>query len=141
MYIWDASKALDDTVLLDLFRKYNILELFVSAYVNQDNQELLQRLNQRTGLVSHAMASTNEFALDHRIALDYIDQIAAFNDWTRDPTRFKGIHFDVEPYTLPAYTNDPTGVLASFVEMAYKCHERSRSFELEFGLSIPFWLK
>ncbi len=102
----------------------------------------LKRAHQQ-GLKVDALAGTPEWAAreNHPQALAAIEAILAFNAGSGAGARFDGIHFDVEPYLLPGYS-DPSyrgDILLGLVEMADQCTKRARGGGLTFSCDIPSW--
>ena len=114
VYIWTKANIFDDSEFVEICKQSDISNVFLSAYNTKKTPEAKKEFSEFNmlcnvnGLDTYAMASTNEFALNHRIALEYIDDIVAFNDSVGEHQRFKGVHFDVEPYCLPQYKEEKT---------------------------------
>jgi hypothetical protein len=157
VYVWTKANIFDDSKVVEICKQFDISNLFLSAYNTRKTPEAKKEFSEfnmlcsANGLDTYAMASTNEFALNHKIALEYIDDIVAFNDSVDENQRFKGVHFDIEPYCLPQYREEKTTtdeterkklrVLKSYLEMTIQCYEKTKQEGLDFGLSIPYWFK
>ena len=151
VYVWTKANIFDDTEFVEICKQFDVSNVFLSAYNTRKTSEASAQFSTfnmfctANNLDVYAMASTNEFALNHRIALEYIDDIVAFNDSVGETQRFKGIHFDIEPYCLPQYQEgseeDKMVVWKNYLDMTVKSFQKSKENGIEFGLSIPYWLK
>lgn len=78
----------------------------------------------------------------HDVALAIADAVIAFNRESPREARFDGLHFDIEPYLLPAW-RDPASrerLLVDFLTLADAVQRRVREAPgLRFGLDVPFW--
>jgi hypothetical protein len=86
--------------------------------------------------------------------LDYlgpklVDLVGDYNTRVRSGERLKGVHLDLEPYTLPGWLDDEhveenlveyLSTLQGIVD-AYRAQlDRSANRGLQLGLAVPFWL-
>jgi len=111
---------------------------------NADSYRQFLARAHREGLKVDALAGTPEWAVreNHPQALAAVDAILAFNRASPPEARFDGVHFDVEPYALPGYS-DPAyqpQVLTQFLEMVARCSARTRAEGgLRFSCDVPAW--
>jgi hypothetical protein len=139
VYVWQSDIFQDREENLKKCRRYEVTDVFLSAYNLLAKAEEYRRLINRFDMRFYAMASTNEFSVRPDLALNYIDEVMRYNAYVEKEERFAGVHFDVEPHALPEYASKAEEVLISFGNMAKACHEKASLYRLEFGLSIPWW--
>ncbi len=80
---------------------------------------------------------------NHGKALERISLALEFNTQSQSPKeRFEGILFDVEPFLLEDWKNDPKTVADQWVELVGKCKDliESSGQKFIFGWVIPYWL-
>ena len=91
----------------------------------------------------HALDGDPHYALPARHAafLSVVDAVIAFNAATPPGERFDGVHFDVEPHQLLAWS-DPAEretLLAHFLDVNERAVARARAAGLAYGVDVPFW--
>jgi len=97
------------------------------------------------GITVYALDGSPGFCLEtgHPLVLAQINAILGFNKKAKGAQeRFDGIHYDNEPYLLPAYnSNLKEAILSQFLSLHRKCKEliNSNGAKLEYGIDIPFW--
>jgi hypothetical protein len=70
-----------------------------------------------------------------------IGAIADFNARQPEAARFKGVHYDIEPYTLPEARNPETApaVWEAYLRTLKHVRRAARSHQLPLSVDIPFW--
>ncbi|HVN26159.1 MAG TPA: hypothetical protein VMT99_00705 [Candidatus Paceibacterota bacterium] len=53
--------------------------------------------------------------------------------------KFRGVQFDIEPYTLAQYASSPASVLTSYVQMVEAVTNVDRTYGLPLGFDVPFF--
>jgi hypothetical protein len=164
IWVWNTPKLLGPAHqdALEQFLQFcsaeSVGEVFLSLEVHEEDQKgaphfdikevdayraFLERAHQ-AGLEVEALAGTPEWAAKayHAQAVALIDAVIAFNRASPAPSRFDGIHFDVEPYSLVGYA-DPAfrpELLKEFLQMIAECAARVHTLPgLRFGCDVPAW--
>ena len=91
----------------------------------------------------HALDGDPHYALPARHAafLSVVDAVIAFNAASRPGERFDGVHFDVEPHQLLAWSEPAPRetLLADFLAVNERAAARARAAGLAYGVDVPFW--
>jgi hypothetical protein len=53
--------------------------------------------------------------------------------------KFRGVQFDVEPYSLSQYTSDPAGILTDYTQMVEALVNQDKNFGMPLGFCVPFF--
>lgn len=164
IWVWNTLKLIGPAhqQALDRFLQFckaqSVQEVFLSLEVQIEDRDgrphfdimdadgyraFLDRAH-KAGLRVDALAGTPEWAarVYHAQALGLIDTVIAFNRSSPASSRFDGVHFDVEPYSLVGYA-DPAfrpELLKEFLEMVAQCVERAHTAPgLSFRCDVPAW--
>jgi hypothetical protein len=79
-------------------------------------------------------------AANHSVAVNYALAAAAFTKGQdAGHVRPSGLHFDVEPYTLPNWTSDHDGTANQMLDLFEKLAPIAADAGLDFTVDIPFW--
>jgi len=98
----------------------------------------------RRGLAVEALDGDPTYAdaAFHDVPLAIADAVLAFNAASTPGARFDGLHFDNEPYLLPAW-HDPAAreqLLHGYLALNDEIQRRvSRARPMTFGVDMPFW--
>jgi len=155
-WLWETEKILRHSdsfqELLLFVEKQKVTDLFVQIpYHVEKNQirwdsssfvSFISSLHQR-GVKVHALDGNPKFVLrsHHSQMMALIQEIIEFNQSVPPESRFAGIHWDNEPYLLPAFNGvHKEEILQQFLELLEKAHLLCSQHQLEFGVDIPFWL-
>lgn len=92
----------------------------------------------------YALDGSPEFCLEgsHQLVLAQIKALLDFNKGAAQQERFDGVHYDNEPYILPAFQSSlKESIIEQFVALNRKCADfiKASGAKLEFGIDIPFW--
>jgi hypothetical protein len=162
MWVWYSKEILLNEAkkkeLLNFCKQKNIGELFFQLqyqflpYKNQTVCRILYETRLRSFLKEahsqdikvYALDGSAEFCLEnnHRLVLGQLEAILAFNKKGVAPERFDGVHYDNEPYLLPAFNSaSKESIIDQFLALNKKCKNLigSSGSRLEFGIDIPFW--
>src|SRR5258705_2123930 len=97
----------------------------------------------RHGMRLHALDGDPAYALrsQHDVVLAIVDAVISYNASVAPAARFYGIHFDIEPYLLPAWKQPATRepLLADYLELNARVAKRAHAAGLVYGVDIPFW--
>gem|GEM_PF-517854 len=97
------------------------------------------------GITVYALDGSPDYCLEtkHPLVLAQINAILDFNKKAKGTQeRLDGVHYDNEPYLLPAYSSGlKEAILTQFLSLNRKCKELidSSGAKLEYGIDIPFW--
>jgi hypothetical protein len=165
MWVWEAdaqSLLLDDeaaTAVIDFAHQQGLSTLYVYAdrYEGRnllvDDPDRWRRLLDRLhaagfrveALLGSAFLHTERYVLPESRPemLDMFRHVLEFNaaSTTRE-SRFDAIHFDIEPYQLPQWDEDPDALLIDYLDLGRAVIElrRASGQDLPIGPDIPFWL-
>ena len=91
----------------------------------------------RRGIRLHALDGDPTYARrsQRETALSIVDAVVAYNRTVRLSQRFYGVHFDIEPYLLPEWTNpgERERLLADYLELDDEATRRSHAVGLVYG--------
>ncbi len=127
---------------------FNVIYLTVDSSLNLSGAQL-----------SNYEASLNTFLTDAAIENIAVDAEAGASSWAlpgnwsnpqniitfvanynqTHTIKFRGVQFDIEPYSLPQYTQDPAGVLTDYVQMAESLVNQDKNYGMPLGFDIPFF--
>lgn len=164
LWVWNTKPLLDsgDGEEAERFftfcARQKIAEVYLSAELDRTAEGGVPRFNfrhadpyrkflaqaHREGLQVDALVGSPEWAAkeNHPQALAAVEAILAFNRQGTPEARFDGVHFDVEPYSLPGYS-DPAyqpQLLVQFLEMVEQCSARTRAEGgIPFSCDVPAW--
>jgi hypothetical protein len=101
----------------------------------------LELLNS-SGLDPSALDGFKDYALPdwHERVLQTVDNVIAFNRSVESRQRFRGIHYDIEPYLLEGYLGPRRRrILQGYLQLIERIAARVGPAGLVFGVDIPFW--
>ena len=52
---------------------------------------------------------------------------------------FRGVHFDVEPYTLTSWATNETGLFSAYLDLLEELSSELNGTGLELAVDVPFW--
>ena len=160
MWVWQP-KYVQDTYeqdeLIEFCRQLGINRLLVQVHFDRESlkqgdpkiqkPEALQRFLRKAnhaGILVEALDGHQNMGLSQQRAnaLAKLDAILAFNNSLPISQRFEGIHYDIEPYTLPQWNSTQRStIMHEYLEFheaaAAKAHRQSPP--LVIGASVPFW--
>lgn len=147
MWVWDfyvsvhASERREELIRFSLRNDINVLFVGTRRTLpkHQPEYAALIELAHRSGIRVFALAGEAAWALkeNHPAALEHIREVSDFN--SRYPaTAFDGVQLDIEPYTLPEFSQDMDAIGS---QMLHLLQDVDRIFpaELELNAAIPFW--
>jgi hypothetical protein len=94
------------------------------------------------GLRADALDGFKNYALSewHARVLMTVDNVIRFNRSVESSQRFRGIHYDIEPYLLDGYQGPRRErILQGYLHLIEGIAAKARSAGLMFGVDIPFW--
>ena len=170
MWVWNSSNQATNMVRNINNYRSDLFDFCKAPHDNPDNRISVLFFGCRDALYSYK-DNLREFlsaSSDSGITIEYLDgdpSWATYNQYTgydrirkviefnsesaNEKEKFKGVHFDVEPYLLkqgssykePYWDVDRAAVWESFVNFADSCQSLidSAGSDLYFGIAIPRW--
>lgn len=118
--------------------------------VIRENPELYRALVRELradGIDVHALLgsyflSTQTYVLPEKkqAARAMLRRVLNYNDTSKKGERFTGVHFDIEPHMLEAWSTDRLGLSALFLDRLDEWMTIAHGSGLEVSAAIPFWL-
>ncbi|CAM4049966.1 hypothetical protein COLU111180_20870 [Cohnella lubricantis] len=151
-WVWDLDELLGaggsrTGEVMDFLRerRVNAVYLYMGKSAAGPGQSLYRAFIQAAsdaGVEVHALGGERNWALSEGWAglRDYLEQVASYNESAPEGARFKGIHLDVEPYLLPEWAHDQSGLTREWEQMVDQAAAFAASHSLELGVDLPFWL-
>lgn len=150
LWAWDfyetAANSQKITELLQFLQEHEINLIFIGTRRTLPDQpstyeELILRAHEH-GIQVFALVGRANWALEnyHSEALEELQHVLDFNA-NYPSSKFDGIQFDIEPYTLPEYKTKRGSVSYQYLQILKKISsEIAASHDhLEFNAAIPFW--
>ncbi|SLK09579.1 hypothetical protein SAMN06272722_106126 [Paenibacillus sp. RU5A] len=146
-YIWQASQVTNDggDHILEFAKEQNINWLYVRLDLDQpySSYRSFVKRAQAQGIEVHAMGGHPIWGKkENRPRIQrLIDYVKNYNAESEPDERFKGIHLDIEPYTLPEWENDRDTLLTEWASnIAYFHEETKKDSDLETSADLAVWL-
>lgn len=159
LWVWETDKILNHPDEQDQFISFCKKEKFTDIYfqipyksqkekedwkVKWDDSKI-KIFIRRTHLANmkvYALDGDPKFALKkwHPQVLNLVESVIEYNHEVSKIERFDGIHFDIEPYSLPNFFSKKKKIiLAEYLHLLKKTHALTRKNNLIFGVDIPTW--
>ncbi|WP_426250295.1 hypothetical protein [Paenibacillus pabuli] len=146
-YIWQASEVTDDggDHILEFAKEHKINWLYVRLDLDQPYSSYRSFVNraQAQGIEVHAMGGHPIWGKkENRPRIQrLIDYVKNYNAESAPNEQFKGIHLDIEPYTLPEWENNRDTLLSEWAaNIAYFQEETKKDSHLETSADLAVWL-
>lgn len=158
LWVWSTRRILatDGEVhrLIDLAREARITRVYLQLpgeflepdhdFTSGDGAPLRPLLRALTdaGIEAHALDGAPDYALadKHDRVVDTVRRIAAFNRASAAGERFEGVHFDIEPYLLEAWSGASRDeVVGDFLHLFDRLQEAAAAANLWLEAAVPFW--
>lgn len=146
-YIWQASQVTNDggDHILEFAKAQNINWLYVRLDLDQpySSYRSFVKRAQAQGIEVHAMGGHPIWGKkENRPRIQrLIDYVKNYNAESEPNERFKGIHLDIEPYTLPEWEYDRDTLLTEWAaNIAYFHDETKKDSDLETSADLAVWL-
>lgn len=162
VWVWEAEsfRMLEDPAFkaqVKAFlkeRRVSRVFLYADEYkgrsIIRENPELYRALVRELradGTDVHALLgsyflSTQTYVLPEKkqAARAMLRRVLNYNDTSKKDERFTGVHFDIEPHMLDAWSTDRLGLSALFLERLDEWMKIADGSGLEMSAAIPFWL-
>ncbi|QOS79249.1 hypothetical protein JNUCC31_32145 [Paenibacillus sp. JNUCC31] len=146
-YIWQASEVTDDggDHILEFAKEQKINWLYVRLDLDQpySSYRSFVKRAQAQGIEVHAMGGHPIWGKkENRPRIQrLIDYVKNYNAESEPNEQFKGIHLDIEPYTLPEWENNRDMLLTEWAaNIAYFQEETKKDSHLETSADLAVWL-
>ena len=157
LWVWDSSPLLRDArereSFLDFCERHDIGFVWVqiATHAVQADRSLdgatewkaLLADVHRRGMKLHALDGDPQYTLRarHETVLSMVDAVIAYNASALPAERFDGIHLDIEPYLLRAWSDQSARkqLLADYLDLNDRVVSRSHANGLAYGVDVPFW--
>jgi hypothetical protein len=147
-WIWDSSMILSDQEDLLQFAINNRISV-IYLHINRErvSQQAYQSFIRRAhdaNIKVEALAGTPHWVFaSHQVHIErFITWVAQYNASVAPEERFRGLHMDIEPYTLAEWHTDQQRILENWMDairfIEKKKKEADRSLTMAFD--VPFWL-
>ncbi len=97
----------------------------------------------RAGAVVYALDGDPDYVLraNHSGVVRTVERVVAYNAEVADSARFRGVHYDVEPYLLRGFQGpEREEILESYLDLVEAIARTAHQGDLRVGLDVPFWL-
>jgi hypothetical protein len=159
MWIWNTQSILADTrqqrEMIAFAQRMRIKHLFLQLPNEPSDigskgeirlqeeiwKPFLQSMN-AAGIHAYALDGSKSYALSawHERVLLTADNVVRYNASVEPDQRFRGIHYDIEPYLLEGYHGPRRSeILQSYLRLIEGISAKTRSSGLVLGVDIPFW--
>ncbi|WP_246021567.1 hypothetical protein [Paenibacillus zeisoli] len=144
-WLWDTSliKQSGSTVLTFYKNQgVNVIYLQINRKLNVSYYKNFIRQATAQGIEVHALDGNSTWALTSQrtqltTVLKWIENYqatAATNE------KFKGIHFDIEPYLLPDWSTNQKSIVSQWQSNVLYMVQRANEIKLPIAADLPFWL-
>ncbi len=159
LWVWNTRAILADpqqqNELASFCRKTQITHVFLQL-PNEDDKlgssgeirlaedkwrPFLELLNS-TGLYAYALDGSKDYALPewHARVLLTVENVIRFNRSVESRQRFRGIHYDIEPYLLDGFHGPRRQqILQDYLRLLQSIAAKTRPAGLAFAVDLPFW--
>jgi hypothetical protein len=146
-YIWNAGEILKNSgEVLRYLQQHEINLVFLQINTDAKESTYSDFIKEAgsLGIAVHALGGAPDWILpDKQVKLyQLIDYVKTYNEHVPPERRFKGIHLDVEPYLMQAFSSDPDTMLGLWKDAisGFVPEMRADVPGLIAGAVIPFWL-
>ncbi|UNL85754.1 amidase [Priestia koreensis] len=141
-WLWDTQEIVKNPdIVMNFLVKQRVTRLYLQIDQDVPYSIYTSFLSKaaKTGIQVYALDGAPQWAHDR-------DRIDAFFIWLQDyqqsaglTERFKGVHLDIEPYTLPEWESDVAKSVADYQTAIQYSAFLSKSMNLPFTVDIPSW--
>ncbi|USG64158.1 hypothetical protein NDK47_18615 [Brevibacillus ruminantium] len=125
-------------------QKVNLLYLKIDTSLRPAYYQSFIKKARAAGIEVHALSGKSSWGLSQNRAemLDFANWVIRYNQTVDTDAAITGIHFDIEPYTLPEWKTDQAAVIRQWMDNvdAYVNLIQEQQPSLHIGCDIPFWL-
>jgi hypothetical protein len=145
-YIWRAELVRSEKEEILAFAEkegVNLLYVRIDMNLPMDDYRGFVREARAQGIEIHAMGGHPVWALaeSREKIFRLVDWVRAYNAQSAEEERFEGVHLDIEPYVLPAWSVDKDEVLRQWMGNVQAFAEKLKeSPRLQSSVDLAAWL-
>ncbi|WP_433943110.1 hypothetical protein [Paenibacillus sp. SN-8-1] len=144
-WLWDTTliKKSGSTVL-NFYKNQsvNVIYLQINRNINISYYKTFIRQAAAQGIEVHALDGNSTWALtSQRTQLTtLLKWIENYQASAAENEKFKGIHFDIEPYLLPDWNTNQKSIVSQWQSNVLYMVQRANDLKLPIAADLPFWL-
>lgn len=144
-WIWDAriiDKEQAEILKFAADNQVTVLYLHIDKDVKiKTYREFVREANER-GVRVEALAGRPRWAFrDHQAHIqEWITWVKKYNDAAEPKERFRGLHFDIEPYVLHEWKTENQRVMEQWMDNMRFIEKETRDLGLSIIVDLPFWI-
>lgn len=148
MWVWQkavATQAAEEDKLFAFCAERGINTVFVEsqALINGSQPELATFIDHAAakGILVELLFGNMDWALPagHAKAIALAQAAVDFTSGLGGAAKPAGVHFDVEPYTLPEWTSDQAGTANAYLDLLESLEQTTAGSGLRLSADIAFW--
>lgn len=147
-YVWNTGSFLQNqSEVLQYLKQYQINLIFLQVDMDIPAGQYADFIREagRNGMDVHAMGGAPNWILPDNQAKMYkmIDWVKTYNAGVKPDARFKGIQLDIEPFTMPSWSQQSDALLGNWRDTisGFVQQTRADSPDLITGAALPSWLE
>lgn len=147
-YLWNTGKLLQNkTEVLQYLKQHQINLCFLQVDIDVPASQYADFIREAgtLGMDVYAMGGAPDWILPDNQPKMYklIDWVKIYNAGTGSDARFKGIHLDVEPFTMPIWTRQSDTLLGYWRDTisGFVQQIKAGTPDLIAGADLPSWLE
>ncbi|MEJ8545764.1 hypothetical protein [Brevibacillus borstelensis] len=122
----------------------NLLYLKIDTTLKPSYYQSFIQKARAAGIEVHALGGKAGWGLERNRSeiLSLVDWVGRYNQTVEKNAAITGVHFDIEPYTLPEWKSSQNEVIRQWMGNveAYLAKAKELDPSLQLGCDIPFWL-
>lgn len=137
LFSWFLEPLNEPEQTLSWLQTHHINRLYQFATADHSEEKILafMKTAQQFDLDIYFLNGEPEWALDSTA-----QEMLSYLEWIQKiQGDVKGIVFDIEPYSLQAYKENPQKVMTTFVEAMVKVYDQAQKQQLEIILCLPYF--
>ncbi len=146
-YLWNTGKLLQNKAeVLQYLQKNQINLVFLQIDIDVPSSQYADFIREAgtLGMDVHAMDGAPDWILPDSQVKMYktIDWVKTYNAGVAADSRFKGIHLDVEPYTMPIWKQQTDALLGNWRDTitGFVQQTKADTPDMIAGAALPSWL-
>lgn len=145
-WLWDTKLMKSEgSEILFFCKKEHVDTIFLQWSQNTvitDYQEFIAKASSMGIRVHACLGERNWYSMNEYYSIQSrLDQINDYQHISEAESRLTGVHFDIEPHTLPEWGEDQVYVVEEWKKVVSKYSSDVRALGLELTVSVPFSLK
>ena len=143
-YMWEYN---DMCNLADRYIKFMKIQGITDIYLQltlksgfdiSRYRPLIKKLTMN-GISAHAMNGASHWVRETGFIYDFLSLVEAYNQGSAPEESFIGVHFDIEPYTLPEWNVYQASLISQWNAIIQEYTEVSSLINLPVSAAVPFW--